>query len=54
MIQLLNNLHREESGQDIIEYVLVAALITAAVVASVTQIAGKVKVMWTTLNTSLT
>ena len=53
MIQLLKNLHKEESGQDIIEYVLVAALITAAVVATITTIAGKVSALWNTLNTAL-
>ena len=54
MIQLLKHLHHEESGQDIIEYVLVAAIITAGVVATVGTVAGKVSSYWTSLSTALT
>jgi Flp pilus assembly pilin Flp len=54
MIQLLKNLHKEESGQDIIEYILIAAFITAAVVTLITSIATKVTNYWTALNTVLT
>ena len=53
MIQLLKNLHKEESGQDIIEYILVAALITAAVVATITTIGTKVAVLWTNLSNQI-
>ena len=54
MVQLFKHLHKEESGQDIIEYVLVAAIITAGVVATVGTVATKVKSYWTSLNTALT
>ena len=53
MIQLLKNLHNEESGQDIIEYVLVGALITAGVVATISTLAGKVSTLWGTLSNSV-
>ena len=53
MHQLLKNLHNEESGQDIIEYVLVAAMITAGVVAVIGLIAGKVGVLWNNLNAQI-
>ena len=33
MIELLRNLHKEESGQDLIEYALLALLIALAAVA---------------------
>jgi Flp pilus assembly pilin Flp len=54
MIQRLKSLHREESGQDIIEYVLVAAIITAGVVTLVGSVATKVNSYWTSLNAALT
>jgi Flp pilus assembly pilin Flp len=54
MIQLLKSLHSEESGQDIIEYVLVAAIITAGVVTLVGNVATKVHSYWTSLNAALT
>jgi Flp pilus assembly pilin Flp len=53
MIQLLKNLLKEESGQDIIEYILVAALITAGVVAVVTKIGAAVNVLWTNLSAQI-
>jgi Flp pilus assembly pilin Flp len=54
MIQLLKNLHKEESGQDIIEYILIAAFITAGVIVTIGQVATKVASYWTSLNTLLT
>jgi len=47
-------LHREECGQDIIEYVLIAAFITAAVIATVTAVGKWVFNSWTNLNAQLT
>ena len=38
--QFLKNLHREESGQDLIEYALVAAAIIAAVLAGSGTLSG--------------
>jgi len=54
MIQLFNNLHKEDSGQDIIEYILIAAFITVGVIATIGLIAGKVGGYWTSLKTKLT
>ena len=47
-------LHREECGQDIIEYVLIAAFITAAVIATVTAVGKWVFNSWKNLNSQLT
>jgi len=54
MILLFNNLHKEESGQDIIEYILIAAFITVGVIATIGLIAGKVSGYWTSLKNQLT
>ena len=40
MIRLLKNLHKEESGQDLIEYALIAALIAMAATAAMTTLSG--------------
>jgi pilus assembly protein Flp/PilA len=53
MLHLLKSLHKDESGQDIIEYVLVAALITVATIATITTIGNKVSSMWTSLSNQL-
>ena len=42
MIELLRNLHKEESGQDLIEYALIAALIAVACVTAMTTLANKI------------
>ncbi len=39
MIDMLKKLHKEESGQDLIEYALIAALIAVACVASMKTLA---------------
>ena len=54
MSQMLKNLHEEELGQDIIEYVLIAAFITTAVIATVTAVGKWVLKSWTNLNSQLT
>jgi Flp pilus assembly pilin Flp len=54
MIQLFNKLHKDESGQDIIEYILIAAFITVGVIATISLIATKVGTYWTNLKTALT
>ena len=54
MIELLKNLHKEESGQDIIEYVFIAAAIAVAGIAIIPNVATKVGNYWTSLNTKLT
>ena len=54
MIQLLAKFHNEESGQDIIEYVLIAAFITTGVIATINTVGTWVKNSWQNLNTQLT
>ena len=39
MLKMLDNLRRDESGQDLIEYALVAALIALAAVAGMNSVA---------------
>ena len=51
---IFEQLHREECGQDIIEYVLIAAFITAAVIATVTAVGKWVFNSWSNLNKQLT
>lgn len=53
MKQLLTRLLREEAGQDLIEYGLLIGLITAVVVATVTNLGTKILSYYTTLCTNL-
>jgi pilus assembly protein Flp/PilA len=54
MINMLKNLHKEESGQDLIEYALIAALIAVAAVASMTSLAGKINTEFSKVGNQLT
>ena len=54
MKDLLKQLHEDQSGQDIIEYVLIAAFITTAVIATVTAVGKWVFNSWSNLNKQLT
>jgi pilus assembly protein Flp/PilA len=51
--QILNNLMTEESGQDLIEYALVAALVGLGAVASMQGLANSIKNTFTTVGTGL-
>ena len=51
---LLNNLITDESGQDLIEYALVAALVGLGAVASMKGIATAINSAFTSISTSLT
>ena len=42
MIALLKNLHKEESGQDLIEYALIAALIAVSCIAAMQGVAAAI------------
>ena len=42
MIKMLRNLHKEESGQDLIEYALLALLITLAAVVILPKVGSDV------------
>jgi pilus assembly protein Flp/PilA len=53
MKQLLINLHREESGQDLIEYALVAALIALAATAGMRDLATKINTAFGTVGNLL-
>ncbi len=53
MIQFIKNLHREESGQDLLEYALVLAAVLAAVVLGSQSLATDISTALTTLNTKI-
>ncbi|HEY6971872.1 MAG TPA: Flp family type IVb pilin [Candidatus Angelobacter sp.] len=48
--QILKNLHREESGQDLLEYALVLAAVLVAVVAGSNSLATDIATALTTIN----
>jgi Flp pilus assembly pilin Flp len=48
--QFVTNLHREESGQDLLEYALVLAAVLTAVVAGSASLAGDISTAITTIN----
>jgi pilus assembly protein Flp/PilA len=52
--QIMNNLIVEESGQDLIEYALVAALVGLGAVASMKSLAGAINNAFNTVSTQLT
>ncbi len=51
---LLNNLMSDESGQDLIEYALVAALVGLGAVASLNGLSTKIGSVFTAIGTNLT
>ncbi len=51
--QLLNNLVVEESGQDLIEYALVACLVGLAAVATMRTLGTTITSAFTSINTTL-
>ena len=53
MKQLLNNLVNEDSGQDLIEYALVAALVGLAAVTAMTSLGTKIGNTFNAIGTSL-
>ncbi len=50
----LKNLLRDESGQDLIEYALVAALIALAAVAAMSTLGKDISSLFTSVSTQLT
>ena len=52
--QILSNLLKEESGQDLIEYALVAALIALGATAAMTSLSGIISSTFTSIGTRLT
>ena len=53
MKQFISNLHRDESGQDLLEYALVLAAVLAAVVVGNTTLAQSISDAITTINTRI-
>jgi pilus assembly protein Flp/PilA len=51
---ILSALIRDESGQDLIEYALVAAIIALGATAAMTTLAGNITSAFTKIGTSLT
>ena len=47
---ILNNYVRDERGQDLIEYALLAAFISIAAVAAITAIGTNLSALYTTIN----
>lgn len=54
MKQILTNLMNEDSGQDLIEYALVAALVGLGAVAAMGTLKNSISNTFTTIGTSLT
>jgi Flp pilus assembly pilin Flp len=52
-LQLISKFHREESGQDLLEYGLVVVAVLTAVVAGTTSLATTIASALTTLNTQI-
>lgn len=52
--QLVNNLISDESGQDLIEYALVASLIALGAVASMTSVSTAIKNQFTAISAAIT
>ena len=52
-LSFLSTLHREESGQDLIEYALVVALIALAATAGMSSLANGINSAFDKLNTIL-
>ena len=53
MRKVLARFIREDEGQDLIEYALLAGIITTGVVATIGLIGGKVKVLFSNLDASI-
>lgn len=54
MINLLKKLHKEESGQDLIEYALIGLIIALGALAGMGQLASSLNAEFTKISSSLT
>jgi len=54
MINMLKNLHKEESGQDLIEYALIALIIALGALVGMGQLASSINVEFTKIAGKLT
>lgn len=53
LLEVLRGLHKEESGQDLIEYALVAALIAFAAVATMKTLAATINNVFSIIGSNL-
>lgn len=53
MTKLFKNLKRDESGASLIEYVLIAALISIIGVGTMLTISGNIATLWTNISTAV-
>lgn len=54
MINLLKSLHKEESGQDLIEYALIGLMIALGAIAGMTTLASSINAEFTKISQKLT
>jgi len=54
MINMLKNLHKEESGQDLIEYALVAIIIALGAIVAMGALSTKINSEFTNIGSKLT
>ena len=54
MLEILKNLRQDESGQDLIEYALIAALLALAAVVGIKALSGKINTEFTNIGAALT
>jgi pilus assembly protein Flp/PilA len=54
MINMLKNLHTEESGQDLIEYALIGLIVALGAIAGMGFLAGKINTEFSKVGNQLT
>ncbi len=54
MMNLLKNLHKEEAGQDLIEYALIGLIIALGALAGMGKLASSLNAEFTKISSSLT
>jgi pilus assembly protein Flp/PilA len=54
MINMLKNLHKEESGQDLIEYALIALIVALGAIAGMGILAASINAEFSKIGSSLT
>jgi pilus assembly protein Flp/PilA len=52
-MQALKNLFVREEGQDLVEYALLAALLSVVSIAILTTLGTSIQAVWTTINAAL-
>jgi len=53
MIKILKNLHKEESGQDLIEYALIGLIVALGALAGMGQLASSINAEFTKIASNL-